>query len=69
MTRALEESQEEQRSERVALAVTPTEKRALKLVAAVNDASVSDLLRGRTVEDVLEEYGRLTLAIEGTEVA
>lgn len=50
---------QESRSERAAIALTPTEKRAVRAVAAVRGTDESNLLRTTTIADVVKEFERL----------
>jgi hypothetical protein len=55
MTRANQES----RSERIAVAATPTEKRAVRFLADALNSSESDVMRDMTMEQVLTQYSSL----------
>lgn len=50
---------QESRTERATLALTPTEKRAVQFVANVRQTTESDLLRTTLLADVVAEYDRL----------
>ncbi len=45
--------------------VTVAEKRALRVVAAHRGVTESDLMRDATLEDVVDEYGRIEAALVG----
>lgn len=60
------EAQEESRSERVGVAVTPSEKRAIRGVAALKGTDESNLVRSTTIADIVAEFERLrATATEG----
>jgi hypothetical protein len=46
----------ESRTEKVAIAVTPSEKAAVRAVAAVNRTDESNLCRTRTIEEIVREF-------------
>lgn len=50
---------DDKRTQRVASAVTEHEREALGYVAKVRGVTVSELLRVMSVEQAVEEYGRL----------
>lgn len=50
---------QESRTERIGLAVTPTEKRAVQAVAALRETDESNLCRQTPIADVVAEYRRL----------
>lgn len=50
---------QESRSERIAVACTRTEKRAVRLLAEVLNSTESDVMRDMTMEEVLREYARI----------
>lgn len=50
---------QESRSERVAVACTRTEKRAVRLLAEVLNSTESDVMRDMTMEEILLEYARI----------
>lgn len=64
MAVANDETQAESRSERVALAVTPTEKRAVRGLAAIRGVDESNLCRTTTIAEVVTEFDRLRAAAE-----
>jgi len=47
---------QETRTERIALAVTPSEKRAVRAVAALNETDESNLCRDVTISDIVAAY-------------
>lgn len=49
---------QETRSERATIAVTPTEKQALRVLAAIRETSEGELLRAMRLHEVVTEYGR-----------
>ena len=55
---------QENRSETVAMRVTPSEKRAFRWVADGRGQAESDLLREMTIGPILEEYDRLRSILE-----
>jgi len=50
---------QESRVERVAVACTRTEKRAVRLVAEVHNSTESDVMRDMTMAEILQEYARI----------
>lgn len=48
----------ESRTERVAIAVTPTEKRAVRAIAALRGTDESNLCRSSTIDDIVAEFER-----------
>jgi hypothetical protein len=58
---------QETRTERATLTVTPSEKKAIRAVAAARDTDESNLLRTTPVADVVDEYRRIRelVATEG----
>lgn len=54
---------QEKRTERITVAVTPTERRAIKLVAALSAEAESGVLRTRSLNQVMAEFRRATDAI------
>lgn len=57
---------QESRTERVAITVTPSEKRAVRAVAALRGTNESDLVRENSIADIVVEFERLRAAsIEG----
>lgn len=48
----------ESRTERVAIAVTPSEKRAVRAVAALREVDESNLCREVPIADIVAEYRR-----------
>ena len=52
----------EARSERVSLAVTPTEKKAVRVLAVLYETDESNLLRTSSLADLMQEYHRLEAA-------
>lgn len=50
---------QEVRSERVTVTVTPSEKRAVKAVAAAREIEESTLLRTTPLADVIEEHRKI----------
>lgn len=57
-------NEQESRTERVAVAVTPTEARRIKAAAILNDTDVSNLLRSLSVEDAVTEGERAQAAAQ-----
>lgn len=58
--------EQERRTERLTLAVTPSEKKAAEFVALARDTDgVSGLLRELSLTDVLAEHRRMRAAIDG----
>ena len=55
-------TERESRTERVALAVTPTEKRAVQAIAAIQETDESNLCRTTPIATVVDEYRRLQAA-------
>ena len=49
----------EPRTEKVAIAVTPSEKRAIVAVAALRESDASNLCRTMPIDDIVAEYRRL----------
>jgi hypothetical protein len=49
----------ESRTEKVAIAVTPTEKAAVRAVAAIRGTDESNLVRTTPISDVVAEFDRL----------
>ena len=47
----------------VGVAVTPSEKAAVRAVASAHEISESEVLRTRTMDEVLEQYARIRQAI------
>lgn len=58
MTNDAERAQES-RTEKVAIAVTPTEKSAVRAVAALRGTDESNLVRSNTIADIVAEFERL----------
>lgn len=56
---------QESRTERVTVAVTPFEKKAVKAVAAARDTDESNLLRTTPVDVVLDDYLRIRALVTG----
>jgi hypothetical protein len=56
---AQDESQKESRSEKVAIACTPTEKRAIRAIAALRDSDESNLLRAMRIDEIVVEFERI----------
>lgn len=54
----------EPRNEVIGVRVTTAEKKAARLLAAALDTSESDLLRGRTVEQIVAEYDALRAKLQ-----
>lgn len=50
---------QESRTERVALAVTPSEKHALRILAGHRKTTEADLLRSMLMNDIVAEHDRL----------
>lgn len=50
---------QESRTERATMALTPTEKRALQIVANLRQVTESDLLRTMLMADIVAEFDRL----------
>ena len=53
---------QESRTEKVAIAVTKTEKAAVRAVAAIRESDESNLCRTMTIEQIVAEYRRLQAA-------
>lgn len=49
---------QEPRNERATIAVTATEKQALRVLAAVRQTSEGELLRTMLLDEIVAEYGR-----------
>lgn len=47
------------RTQRVGVMVTPEEKRAVQLVALLKEVTESDLLRDRSIEDIVAEAAEI----------
>jgi hypothetical protein len=56
---------QESRTEKVAIAVTKTEKTAVRAVAIVRETNESELCRTTPIADILAEYRRLQLVGAG----
>lgn len=56
---------QESRTERVTVAVTPFEKKAVKAVAAARDTDESNLLRSAPVDTVVDDYMRIRALVTG----
>lgn len=52
-------TQPESRTEKVAIAVTPTEKRAVRGLAAIRDTDESNLCRALPIAEIVSEFERL----------
>lgn len=52
-------AQQEPRSEKVGIAVTPSEKRAVVAVAAIRETDASNLCRENPIAEIVAEYRRL----------
>lgn len=50
---------QETRTEKVGVAVTPTEKRAVRAIAALRGTDESNLVRTNTIADIVAEFERL----------
>ena len=57
--------QGERRVKRLVAQVTPTEKRAIKVVAARRGVTEADILRDAILDDVVDEYERIEAALQG----
>ena len=53
---------QESRTERVAITVTPSEKRAVRAVAAIRGTNESDLCRENTITEIVAEFERVRAA-------
>ena len=53
----------ETRTEKVAIAVTPSEKKAVRAVAAIQDTDESNLCRVMPIADIVTEYNRIREAV------
>lgn len=54
----------ESKTEKAAIALTPTEKQALRFVAIHRKTTESELLRVMLMVDIVAEYDRLTAVLE-----
>jgi hypothetical protein len=50
---------QETRTEKVGVAVTPTEKRAVRAIAALRGTDESNLVRSMTIAEIVTEFERL----------
>ena len=50
---------QESRTERATIALTPTEKRAIQVVASVRQTTESELLRAKRIDEIVSEYDLL----------
>lgn len=50
---------QESRTEKVAIAVTPSEKRAVRAIAALRETDESNLCREMPIADIIAEYRRV----------
>lgn len=57
--------EQESRTARVTVTVTPLEKKAVKAVAAARDTDESSLLRSTLLVDILVEYERIRALVTG----
>ena len=53
----------ETRTEKGAIAVTPSEKKAVRAVAAIQDTDESNLCRVMPIADIVTEYNRIREAV------
>lgn len=58
-------TEQEQRTERVSMAVTPFEKKALKGVAAARDTDESNILREMSLDAVVAEFASIRALVAG----
>lgn len=56
-------TKQESRSERIAVACTPTEKRAVRFVADAREMSESDVVRSMPMAEIVAEYARMREAL------
>lgn len=54
--------EQESRTEKVAIAVTKTEKAAVRAIAALQETDESNLCRAKPIEEIVTEYRRLQRA-------
>ena len=54
---------EESRTERAAVTLTPSEKKALAVVAMARDTDESNLLRTSTIPDIMAEYDAMVATL------
>jgi hypothetical protein len=59
-------TQPESRTEKVAIAVTPTEKRAVRGLAAIRGGDESNLVRSMTIAEIVAEFEKLQAVAQGT---
>jgi hypothetical protein len=59
-------STQESRTERASITLTPSEKRAVRAIAALRGTDESNLLRTTPVADVMTEFERLRVSSEAT---
>jgi hypothetical protein len=59
MTENSKESQAEPQTERVAVMVTPSEKRAVRFVADAKAKSESEVMRTFSIDEIVAEYDRI----------
>lgn len=60
------ERQDESRTEQATMRVTPSEKRAIQLVALYRDVAEADVLRWGTIDQIVEEADRIRAARAGS---
>lgn len=58
---------QEARTERAAITVTPSEKKAIRFVAEAREMTESELLRVTPVEEIVREYERLRTLLRSDE--
>lgn len=58
-----ESTQQEGRTERASLAVTRSEKQAIRAVAAARETDESNLLRTTTLAEILDEYEKIRAVV------
>lgn len=56
---------QESRTEKVAIAVTPSEKRAVRGLAAIRGTDESNLVRSMPIAEIVAEFARLQAADRG----
>jgi hypothetical protein len=58
---------QESRTDKVAVAVTATEKRAVRAIAALRGTDESNLVRSMTIADIVAEFERLRADSDASE--
>ena len=54
-----EDAAKESRTEKVGIAVTPSEKRAVKVIAGIHGTDESNLCRARPIAEIVAEFDRI----------